>query len=204
MLFVIIGIALGLAVALGPLAFLYAPFDALSNFLVGATGDLVAGLLGKLAGVEHTEGVVVALSAVLGAATPGAVALGLVLTSRATKKVRQGVAALAVAIALGGFFFLPAADALILLVLACIFGILAGIFEGVVLTVPLLALATVLGVRYGVVLWTGEASEVAAGAAALAGLTSESGDMLVVWKLVLSFVGLTPFALAGWTAFFRR
>lgn len=200
MLYVIVGLVVGLAIALGPLGFLQSPFDSLAGFFVGATADLLAATLGELGELSNTTQLVTVLSVVLSTVIPGVVALGLVLLSRAAKKVRQNVSVIVVALALVSFMFVPWEVSLGLTVVALVFGVASSLASGVLVVLPLVALATILGVRYGVLLWNGESPEVAQGAQTLAALIGDP-DGTIPWKLALTVVGLAPFAWAVTAAF---
>jgi hypothetical protein len=202
MAFVILGIILGLLVSLGPLSALAAPVDWVTNWLVGVGGDMVTNAVARLGHVPQTSKLALTLSAVLGAMTPGLIALTMVVAARGAKAFRRGAAAVAVLIALVSFLLVPVPQAVLLLVLALIVGVLPSVFNGMFITVPMLTIATVLAVRYGVLLWHGESNEVTAGALKLTSISSV--EMLNLWRLALTVAGLAPFFLAGWRALFNE
>lgn len=191
-LYVLLGAALALLVSLGPLSWAAAPFDLLVETLVSSTADLVASLFDVVGLTEGNPSLATALAAVLSVFAPGIVALVLVLTSQATRGVRRKVAFFLVVLSLLSFFVLPATSSLTLLGCAMAFAVVVGFFEGMLVTLPLMFLATFLGVRYGVLLWEGESLEVLAASVSVSSLTG-APSTAHTWQLVFSVAGLLPF-----------
>lgn len=202
MFFVLLGIVVGLLVALGPLDFVQTPFDAVANFLVGTTKDILAALFVKVpSGGVYDTGLI--LTVLFGALAPGLVALVLVTVSKAAKRMRQSLCLIALLGAFGSFFVLPAGKAFVLLVLVAFLGIVVSLLQGAALSFPLMLLATILGIRYGVLIWDGSASEVSEGALFLSS-TFGGTSSLAMWKMTLTGLGLAPIVFAGWVALFKR
>lgn len=197
MFFVIVGIAVGLAIAAGPLSGLLGPVDAAVVALVDGGGDLVAALLG-LAPLEDHPKVTATVTAVCAALLPGAVAVALARATRAARKLRQAGAALLVLGAVASFFAVPFPQALALLVAALVVSAIASFATGAALVAPLTAIGTVLTVRHVALLLDRDDPQITTSAETLAAVSGV--DALELWILVLSVAALLPFAWAAWAA----
>ena len=195
-MFVILGVLAGVAVAIGPLSFLKAAVDGVAVSLVSATASAVSQLLRSAPFLDDHEHLVEVFAVALAVAVPGAVALGLILVARAAATMRRAVTAAALLAACASFAVLPAAQAVLLLVFVLLAGGLAVLVEGAVVAAPLAALATVLTVRFVVLIWTGSSSEVVQGSMRLAEL-SGTGSASAAWQAALTVVALAPFAAAA-------
>lgn len=197
MIFVILGIAAGLAVSLGPLSDLAGPVDGIAAGLVTAASRVVEGLLARVGdGGQHTLATVVAV--VVGSLMPGLTAWGLVMLARASMGARRAASAAIVVAALLSFLVLPWGAAAGLVVLALVVCALANLVGGTVVTLPLVGIATVISVRYVVLLWRGEASSIGRGAARLAEVSAVHD--VGIWQGALSFVAVAMVFLAAWAA----
>lgn len=191
----IIGISVGLLVVFGPLSALAAPANNLNQLIVEwcqqATNFLVG--LGGASAEEHPVGRV--LQVVLSTAMPGIAAVALVVAGKGASNIRRMFSAVLMVAAFSSFIFLPLGQAFLLCIFALVASSILSLASGVLLTVPLVALATILGASYGLSMYAGDIPAISRGAIELAGFTD--GEGLYMWKAVLMFVGVAPFAFAA-------
>lgn len=195
-MFVMIGVLVGLAVAFGPLSFLQSLFDRVAEGLVTGTAELFTALLAAVPYTADHPDMVEVISVAVAVTVPGAVALGVIMIARGAATMRRAVTAVALVAALASFAVLPAATALTLVAFVAVAGVLAVFVEGAVIGAPLAALATLLSVRFVTLLWRGEASEVFAAAETLAEL-SGTPSALGAWRVALTVVAAAPFVAAA-------
>lgn len=191
----VLGITFGVLVVFGPLSFLAAPIDALNEAFVKWGYEGLNFLLG-LGGAEVTEHPASLVVQVLfSTAMPGVIACLLVAAGKGAKTLRRAVSSLLLIAAFTSFIYLPAGEAVALSICAVIVTVILSIAQGLFLTVPLISLATVLGLRYAVLLWEGTLPAIGRGAIQLATFTEGGG--LLIWKVALIVAGLIPFFLAA-------
>lgn len=194
MLFIVLGVVVGVAVALGPLAFLSAPVDRFVNALVADVEHVLRSGLHGTPYLAHEPRLVTVLSVLIGVLAPGIAALGLAGLARVSVSGRRALSAIALVAGLAGLFVFPAKDSVPVLIGALVVGALASFLTGALVTAPLAGLATIIEVRYGVELWHGKSSAVAAGAHRLAHLV---GGQAPLWSLALTVVALAPLVSAA-------
>lgn len=199
MLFVVLGVAVGLGITVGPITFLRAPAERLVNALVEGLQRLLHSALQGAPYLAREPKLVTVISVLVGVLAPGIAGLGLVFLMRATVTARRALSAIALLGGIVGLFLLPAADSAPLLIAAIAVGAVASLLTGALLTAPLAALATVLEMRFGLDLWKGHSGPVAAGASTLAQLTHTGHTPL--WALALTVCGLAPLICAALVAF---
>lgn len=190
MLWKIVGLLLGASVALGMFAEGAGPAARASEILFSVGADTITYLL-NLAGASPDHPGRRAFSAVVGVCMPGMLVLVLVLAARLAENSRRVVSAmLAVGAALLLFTYgttaLPAAG----LVLAA--AALLGLATGLILVVPLTALATVIGVAHARLLHaSGTYDGPVSGAAKTLSEIAGTGDPRI-WSLGLLVTALGP------------
>jgi hypothetical protein len=193
MVFLLVGCALGLVLALGPLPFVQAPFDAVCDSLVRAVSQVLGSafqVLPESWGLgDSSQAFAVALSAV----SPGLAACLLVAAARAAQQVRQVVSTVVMLLGVASFFVLSPAQALSVLAVAAALAALLTFGTGALLTVPLTAVAVTLGVRVS--------RRVLADHGYLAGSVQRLTDLVGgdpgAWRLVLVVCVLAPLAWAA-------
>lgn len=200
MLFIFLGVALGFAVAAGPLMELRAPADQLVESLMGFAYEMTAKISSLIADTDQVaehglEGWAAVIGIALVAATPGMVAAVLAVAAKGSMQLRRAVSLLLLVGACASFAALPATQALTLLATAAVFATLLATVQGLLLVTPLVAVATMIGVRHVHAIVEGTDPAIVDGQAALAELVGTSGDP---WTLVLVVVALAPFAAAAW------
>jgi hypothetical protein len=193
MVLLLVGCALGLAVALGPLPFAQVPLDAVCDSLVRAVSQVLGSAFQVLPdswGISDScQAVAVALSAV----SPGLAACLLVGAARAAQQLRQVVSAVLVLLGLGSFLALAPTQAFSVLAVAVALAGLLTFSTGAVLTIPLVAVAAALGVRVS--------RRVLSDHGYLAGSVQHLTDLVGgdpgAWRLVLVACVLAPLAWAA-------
>lgn len=198
MFFVLLGVAAGAAIALGPLAWLHAPVDWAIATLV-SFGESAAARLLAAAPLGGHGTLAEALAVGIGAVLPGAAAIVLILAARAATGLRRGVAVVVGLAGLGAFVVLPFWQAAVFALACATLAAFASLVTGIGVVVPLTATATVLAARNVAALLDGGDTRVNDGAARLATLTGTGDPQL--WALVLTVAALAPFAWAALAAF---
>lgn len=194
MIAAVLGIVAGLLIALGPWSILAEPVNHLNDTLVKGGYSFLDWTLG-LGGPElAAHPISDVLQIFFSTAMPGVVAVALVVAARAAAKVRRMVSSILLIVAFSSFIYMSVGDALTLSILALILAALLSLGQGLVITLPLIAFATVMAVTYGTLLWTGNAPAVGRGALELTAFTDGNG--LQLWRATLMFVGVAPFVYA--------
>lgn len=191
----LIGILIGAALAMGPLAVYRSDVSLLSERMIAASDAIVQGLISKLPYASENPKLVTTLAVAVAVATPGAVALLLAVSASAATGIRRASSGLLVVLALASFLVLPAASAAVLLAFAVIvsaFLIAPAVF---VAKIALWTLATVIAFDHVHALWSGTAPSIVEGTATLAALTGFSTQEF--WQFSLMIVGISPFPIAA-------
>jgi hypothetical protein len=197
-IYLVLGVAAGLGIALGPLSFLQRPADAVSGALVAAARHLLDALTHALPAVAaHSVGVRSA-ALVLSLFAPGLVCFALVRAARAATHVRRIGAGAAVVAAIAGFALLPAGQAWLVCLVCVLVAALMATVGGLLLTVPLTALATSLGVS--LVQQTLHRTAGNPSAQAAMQLAHLIGGDPTLWALVLSVAAMAPVLYAARSA----
>jgi hypothetical protein len=193
MAFVIIGVIIGALAALGHIPGLGHVLGALSSAVVNDGLGVTTKISSHIAGHDPRLGLVIGV--VLGVALPGMACMVLILAARAASSVRRGVGALILLIGLLGFFILPFAQALLVLILSLVVAALLTWVTGAVVVAPLSAIAAVLAVSYGRILLHGTNTTIAKGIVALGVLSHVNSPIL--WKVALLVVAWAGFVGAA-------
>lgn len=201
-MFLVLGLVLGLLVAFGPLGALSAPFDSLNTSMVTASHELLEALYGQLGSGVAQSPAAHAFQICLSVALPGIVGAALVVAAQAVQKTRAAVLMTLLLGALLSFFVLPFGQALGLAAVAGLLALLTVVTSNGVVPMVLVMMATLLGARHVVMVWTGGNPEVGPGAIELASITGGMGVEL--WKTTLSVLATSPFIytalhVLGWT-----
>jgi hypothetical protein len=197
MIFILLGIAVGAACALGYIPLLDAPFNAASTWVVNRGQDVVAHLMAHVPPGHKT--LVIALGVVVGVAFPGVLSMVLIAGARFGSLLRRSVAALLAFGSIGVYFVLPMHQAV---VASGALGALAAVlflFTGVVVVAPLSAISAGLAVSSARVLVAGKNTAINQGVATLCSVTHVSDPLVWRWTLVAvawsGFLGAAGLAL---------
>lgn len=192
------GIALGLLIAFGPLSFLSEPVDSLNESIVNGGYNALEWIFSFSGFDQVPHPVMEVTQIVFSTALPGLAALALVVAAKAANKIRRMVSIIVLVCAFSSFLYLPGAQAVALSIGALIVVGIMSVGKGAFVTVPLIVLATLIGVRYGMAIWGGGMSSIGRGAINISEMT-QSND-LELWRAILMIVGIAPFVYAIKTA----
>jgi hypothetical protein len=197
MLAVAVGLAVGLAVAFGPLSWLRSVGDGVSSGLVGTVDAVVLRLLAAIPGAGDHPAAVDAFAATLAVAAPGVAAMlmawGAVALLSAGR--RRGVATVFALVGVAGFFALPFTSALLLALFCAAAAALAVSPVRLPTAAGAVALATLLAVQTGQLVVSGE---FAAGDTAQLAYVAVSGLAAPeFWAVVVAALAAVPFAAAA-------
>lgn len=191
----LLGILLGVAVSAGPLAIYRSDAHLLSERMIQAADSVSQGIIRRLPYASDNPKLVTVLSVALAVATPGMVALILVVAANAATGIRRASSGVLVLAALASFLVLPAVSASILLAFAIGVSVFL-IAPGVLLAkVALWGVATVIAFDHVHALWSGTAPSIVQGAETLRVLTGFSTSDF--WHFALMAVGISPFPIAA-------
>lgn len=188
------GIALGLALSLGPLIAYDARVSVLAEQMVTAFAAASQALLTKIPYVADSPDVIDTFSTVIAVIAPGLVALLLVMAAKQMKGFRRGASGLLVLGAVGSFFVLPASQAAVLLIGAIVLSGVLLVPVGFISGIALWGLATVIAMDNVMLIWSEESDSVTSGAASFARISGL--DAPEFWRMATLVLALTPFALA--------
>jgi hypothetical protein len=201
-MFLVLGLAIGLLIAFGPLDALSAPFDSLNASMVTSGHEVLDAVLAQLGPDVAASPAAKAFQICLSVTVPALVGACLVVAAQAAQRLRSAVLLTLFLGALLSFFVLPFGQALALAAVAGVLVVLTLLTGGGVVPMVLVTMATVLGARHVVMVWTGANPEIGPGAIELASLTGGAGVEL--WKTTLSVLATSPFVytalhVLGWT-----
>ncbi|MGA3220388.1 MAG: hypothetical protein ABSE77_15130, partial [Acidimicrobiales bacterium] len=196
-LWLFVGVALGVALGLGHLAYFHGAAVSLSDTalrLVNTAGLTVAHDAAKHGAPRRA---VEGLTAVLAVLLPGLTAFLLVLAGRSTLRLRAIVAVLLAILGVAAFFYLPGGNATGVAVLALAAAGLAVAATGPLVVAPLVALATLIALAFLPRLLASHSTLPNAPVNALhQALFASAGSPLWLRVIVLALAAL-PFALAA-------
>ena len=175
MIAIVLGIVVGLLIALGPWSILAEPVNHLNDTLVQGGYSCLDWLLGFGGPELAAHPISNVLQIVFSIAMPGVVAVVLVATAKAAAKIRRMVSAILLILAFSSFIYMSAGDAITLSIIALLLACLLSLGQGLVITLPLVALATVMAVSYGTLIWTGNTPAIGRGALELSMYTQGNG-----------------------------
>lgn len=198
MLFVVAGLVLGLAIAVGPLDFLLPYVGSVNVAVVEYGTKLTERVLREIGTIDEASTVVPLYAPIIGVALPGLVAIAMAYTLRASDKAKRFVTALCVLGAGLGFFVLDIVQAAIVFVVVIILSAVTNLLVGAAVRLPLALAGTVLAVTYGAQLLGG--SDAALMQAAVMYHDAAGVGDIDLWRLLLTFTGIMPFGAALWIA----
>lgn len=194
MFFLFVGVAVGLAVVLGPLGVLSGPINSFAGSLIAAVSRWAVPLLAKLPYMSHQGKLSHELAVMISVLAPGVVVLGLSMVARLATALRRSVAGMLVVLAVVALFTLPSNYAVPVAIGAVVLAALIGVLTGALVAAPLMTVATVVGAKYAAAIWGGRWGPVRSGALELAKLSGTGQPQL--WQLALVIVGLCPIVAA--------
>ncbi len=196
-LWLFVGVALGIALGLGHLAYFHGAAVSLSDTALRLVNT--AGLTLAHSAAQHgaPRRVVEGFTAVLAVLLPGVTALLLVYAGRSTLRLRAVVALLLAGLGIAAFFYLPGGNATGVAVLALAGAALAVAASGPLVVAPLVALATLIALAFLPRLLASHSTLPNAPVNALhQALFATAGSPLWLRVIVLLLAAL-PFALAA-------
>jgi hypothetical protein len=200
-LWVVVGLAVGVAVGVGRLPYFAGAAVSLADTALRVVGTGALTLVHGAAARGAPRRIVEGIAAVVAVLVPGVTALLLVLTARAVLLVRTIVALLVGALGAAAFAYLPHGDAFGALVLALAVAAIALLLTGPLVVAPLSALAALIGTVYLPRLVSSRSAEPTAPVAELHRALFASGGSPLWLALVLLLVAVLPFAWAARLAF---
>jgi hypothetical protein len=186
----LLGVIVGLLVLFGPLGVFTPQVDAALSSLLEFAGRAVSFVLRQVNDTTEQSQLTEVLGIVLGVATPGLVALLLVVAARASGALRN---ALVLVVGIGGLLVgLSSWDQGGLVLLALLGAVITLILVvQQAASVAAVALATILGVRWGTLLTDPQNPVIAGPAARLYEMTGFANQG--AWAAALVVLGLAPF-----------
>lgn len=143
-MWLLLGVAAGIAVGIGKLAYLYGAATSLSDTAQRIVGTGGLTLVHSAASHGVPLRVVNGITAVLSVVVPGITALLLVLGARGTLRMRQLVGLLVAALGVAAFFYLPHGAAAGVAVMALVVAGVAVVATGPLVAAPLAGLAALI------------------------------------------------------------
>ena len=196
-LWLFVGVALGIALGLGHLAYFHVAAVSLSDtaLLIVYTAGLT--VVHDAAKHGAPRRAVEGLTAVLAVLLPGVTAFLLVLAGRSTLRLRTIVAVLLAILGIAAFFYLPGGNATGVAVMALVVAGLLVAATGPLVVAPLVAVATLIGLAFLPRLLASHSTLPNAPVSALhEALFATAGSPLWLRVIVLVLAAL-PFALAA-------
>jgi hypothetical protein len=192
-----VGVAVGIALGLGKLAYFHGAAVSLSDTALRVVGTAGLTLVHSAAKHGAPQRVVEGFTAALAVLLPGVTALLLVYAGRATLRLRTVVGVLLVALGIAAYFYLPGGNATGVAVLAFAAAAFAIAATGPLVAAPLVALATLIAIAFLPRLLASRSTLPNAPVSALhQALFASPGSPLWLRALVLVLAAL-PFALAA-------
>jgi hypothetical protein len=147
-IWLIIGIAAGIAIGIGKLPYLAGAAQSLADTSQRVVGSAELTLIHHVAGHGASRRVVEGLAAIAAVLIPGLTAIVLILAARGTLRVRLVIVVLLVALGASAFISLPKGHAAGVAVLAFVAAGVVLIATGPLVVAPLAALASLIGTTY--------------------------------------------------------
>ena len=195
MLWILVGLALGIALGLGRLREIGQSIDSLITSLVRFVSELLQSALDVLEPFGAIQGPLTVLAIAFSVAAPGFLVGVLVFLARASHKARKLVAGLLVIGGMLSFGFVDLLTACALIVAALVVASATRLLTGALVVMPLVTLATLTAYRYSAIMLSGTDP-------VIAGATSDL-IALLPWldpypcRLALTVLGVAPFFAAA-------
>lgn len=192
----VLGFGLGILVASGKVPVITGVFDDVVTVAVASMDASVKALVTWLAKSTLSSTSVEIFRALLTAAAPGMVALGLVFAARASIQARRVLTTLLLAAAISGFFVLPWQHALPAFVLIGAVAALTWFAVGPLAVTGLVTAATILGVRHLWMLYGGDYPGLENDVTVVSKVISTDGVVEEAVRWMLLGTAALPFAVA--------
>ncbi len=196
-LWVVVGIAVGIAVGLGGLPYFAGAAVSLADTALRVVGTGALTLVHGAADHGAPRRAVEGIAAVVAVLVPGVTALLLIVTARAVLLARTIVALAVGALGAAAFAYMPHGNAFGVLVLALAIAAIAVLLTGPLVVAPLTALAALIGAVYLPRLVSSRPATSTAPVAELHRALFSSAGSPVWLAVVLLLVAALPFALAA-------
>jgi hypothetical protein len=144
----VVGAAIGIAVAAGHLPYLAGAARSLTNTAEKLVDSGAKSLIRASASEGAPRRVTLGLSGLIAALLPGVTALLLVIAARGSLRLRALVALLVVALGAASFFYQPHGEAAGVLILALVVAALAVALTGPLVAAPLAGAAALIGAEF--------------------------------------------------------
>lgn len=197
MLFLILGIALGTATALGAIPFFSHVVLLASSDSLSIATHLSSLVMARL--ITHDRHLAQVLTILIGVAIPGLVSLVLMVAAKLGTKVRRAVAPLVVLASLASFMLLPFSQAMFMVGLSVVVGLIFFFVSGALIVAPLAAISAAMAVSSFRSLLEGSSPTIHAATLAMSQISHF--DSPIFWKLVMLVVASAGFVGAFLTAF---
>jgi hypothetical protein len=196
-IWLILGVIVGIAVALGHLPYLAGAGRSLADTTQRLVASASNHIIHDLASAGAPRRLVLGLSAVIAVLLPGVAALLLVAAARASMYLRSVVALLIVALGASSFLYQPHGKAAGVLLLSLVVAGLAVALTGPLVAAPLAGVASLIGAEYlpSLILSHRHITQVSVEALHEA-IFAKSGDPFYL-QLVLLIVAALPFLVAS-------
>lgn len=201
MLAAILGIALGFALYYGPLSLWQSDVSYFASRIVDAASSMSLSFISRLPYADSNPKLVSVLSTVVAVAAPGIIALLLVAAANAAGAVRQFFSGLLLILALASFFFLPFAQAVVVLLITGAVTALLFLPAVFLSRIVLWALATTLAFDHVLLIWSASSPAIVSGTQTLVQVAGFGSTEF--WRYALVATALAPFAVSL-TAVFGR
>jgi hypothetical protein len=195
MLWILFGLAVGIALGLGRLRELGDALDSLITSLVLYVGEFLQAGVRLLDVWPSIQGPLQVLSIGLSVATPGVLVATLVLLVRASARLRRIIAGILVVGGMLSFGFVDLFTAVALVVAALVVASAARLITGPIVVMPLVAIATLTAYRYSALMLSGNDPVIAAASIDLLEILPWLDPALC--RLALIILGVAPFFAAG-------
>ncbi len=196
-LWLFVGVALGVALGLGHLAYFHGAAESLSDTALRLVNTAGLTLAHDAARHGAPRRVVEGFTAVLGVLLPGVTAFLLVYAGRSTLRLRAIVAVLLAILGIAAFFYLPGGNATGVAVLALAAAGLLVAATGPLVVAPLVALATLIALAFLPRLLASHSTLPNAPVNALHQALFATGGSPLWLRAIVVVVAALPFALAA-------
>jgi hypothetical protein len=147
-IWLVIGVALGIAVGIGKLAYLSGAAESLTDTALRIVGTADHSIVHSAAQHGASRRVVDGIAALLSVLLPGITALLLMIAARGTLRLRSVIAVLILALGIAAFVYLPAGPATGVALLALAVAAIAVVATGPLVAAPLAAVAALIGTDF--------------------------------------------------------
>lgn len=189
MLFILVGVAVGVAAALNPIGVVADAVGSIADQFVTFGDAGVAAVLSSMSDSGHSS-LVAVCGALVGAATPGLVTLALAAAARAASSARHLVVLAAVVVGVAAYVLLPPGGATIVAATAVVLAVAAAWAASAAASVVFAAVGAALAATTVRAVIAGGDSRIVAASETLAEVSGHHNAAL--WSMVTVVVALAP------------